>query len=127
MKLSDAKENYYYFSGKLSDIARQLNFAGIAVVWVVVQKDTGKIPGSLDSIDDPLFYFALGLALDLAHYMVSTFSWGVFHRIMERRGGGQDDEFLAPRWINWLALVFFWVKVFCTVVGYVFLLQTITP
>lgn len=34
MKLKDARDNYYFYSGKASDIARQLSFAGLGVVWI---------------------------------------------------------------------------------------------
>ena len=34
MKLSDYRETYYEFSGKASDVTRQLAFAGIAIVWI---------------------------------------------------------------------------------------------
>ena len=33
-KLSEFKEDYYHFTGKLSDINRQIAFAGIALIWV---------------------------------------------------------------------------------------------
>jgi hypothetical protein len=31
-KLSEFKEDYYFFTGKLSDINRQIAFAGIALI-----------------------------------------------------------------------------------------------
>jgi len=34
MKLAQARGHYEYFSGKASDISRQLGFAGIALIWV---------------------------------------------------------------------------------------------
>lgn len=34
MQLKDTRESYQFFSGKASEIVRQLGFAGIAVIWV---------------------------------------------------------------------------------------------
>lgn len=34
MKLAAARETYYYATGQVSQIARQLALAGIAVVWL---------------------------------------------------------------------------------------------
>ena len=34
MKLKDAREIYYFYSGKTSDLVRQLGLAGIAVIWL---------------------------------------------------------------------------------------------
>ena len=33
-KLSEYKNDYYYFTGKLSEINRQIAFAGIALIWI---------------------------------------------------------------------------------------------
>ena len=41
MKLRNYRQTYYDYSGKASDIARQLSFAGIAIIWIFkIQKDT---------------------------------------------------------------------------------------
>lgn len=39
MKVSDCREHYYTFTASLSAVSRQLSFAGIAVVWIFVQKN----------------------------------------------------------------------------------------
>jgi hypothetical protein len=41
MKLQKARDTYYEYSGKLSDITRQLSFAGIAIVWIFRAGDKG--------------------------------------------------------------------------------------
>ena len=49
MKLKDAREFYYFNSGKTSDLVRQLGLAGIAVVWIFKYDVLGvpKIPAPL--------------------------------------------------------------------------------
>lgn len=43
MKLKDAREHYYFYSGKTSDLVRQLGLAGIAVIWLF-KSDVQGIP-----------------------------------------------------------------------------------
>ena len=40
MRLQDYRETFYEFTGKASDITRQLSFAGIAIIWIF-KKETG--------------------------------------------------------------------------------------
>ena len=49
MKLSEYKKTYEDFSGKASNVVRQLSFAGIAVIWIFKVQSNGslKIPDTL--------------------------------------------------------------------------------
>ena len=45
MKIHELRSTYYEASGKVSDISRQLAFAGIAVIWVLrVEQLKGSDP-----------------------------------------------------------------------------------
>ena len=122
MKLKDAREFYYFHSGKTSDLVRQLALAGIAVIWLFKYEVIGvpKVPTQLLA---PLVLIVLGLAFDLLQYAVATGIWGVFQRAKERAGVGEDAEFLAPPQLNWPALAFFWLKVVSICAAYYLLLQ----
>lgn len=122
MKLKDAREFYYFHSGKTSDLVRQLALAGIAVVWIFRYEVQGvpKIPVQLLA---PLSLIVLSLTLDLLQYAVATGLWGAFQRRKERDGVKEDAEFTAPRQLNWPALTFFWLKVVATASAYYFLLK----
>ncbi len=121
MKLRDAREFYGYNSGKLSDIVRQLGFAGIALIWVFTMRssDGEKIPQGLLG---PGILIVLALSLDFLQYCSATLAWGAYSRYKERDGTKEDAEFTAPRWINWPALFFFCLKVVVIGVAYGFLL-----
>jgi len=121
MKLKDARDNYYFHSGKTSELVRQLGLAGIAVIWLFKFEVQGapKIP---ESLFWPLLLIVVGLACDLLQYLVATIVWAVFHRCKERAGVRSDDDFLAPKQINWPALVFFYLKVASLVAAYILLL-----
>jgi hypothetical protein len=120
MKLADARSAYDYFSGKASDIVRQLGFAGIAIIWVFKEEVGGEI-----QIPQLLLWagllIILTLAFDLVHYAAGTLVWGAFHRSKERAGVSEEVEFAAPAAINWPGLVFFWSKILCIALAYVLL------
>lgn len=73
----------------------------------------------------PLAMFVIGLTADLLHYIVAAFSWGVLHRVKERQGVGEDEEFGAPVWINYFPVALFWGKVGASLGGYCLLLIAI--
>ncbi|HEX5733940.1 MAG TPA: hypothetical protein VF131_13990 [Blastocatellia bacterium] len=122
MKLKDARENYYYFSQKTSEIVRQLGFAGIAVIWVFKTEIDGKlfVPPELISIGK---FLIAGLGLDLFHYAYGTLAWGIYNGLKERDGTKEGTEFLAPRPINWPTLFFLWSKVIAISIAYIKILQ----
>lgn len=121
MKLAEARDGYQIHSAKASDVARQLAFAGFGVVWVFKPSD-----GGIKQIPEALYFaaifFVLALCCDILQYVCATFTWGVFQRLKEceflRAGKDKTDEFLAPGWINWPALLFFWGKQVMLGIGY---------
>lgn len=122
MNLGEVRQAYYDFSGKLSDNVRQLNFAGIAVVWIFrVGQDTGGIPFAQRLIF-AMAFFVCSLGLDLLHYIWSTIVWGCFSRYKERQEVREEEVFGAPRWFNRPSITFLCMKVIACIVGYVVLL-----
>ncbi len=83
MKLKEAREFYYDRSGLASDSARQLAFAGIAVVWILATNDEA-VAVEANSLRLPLLAFVLALALDLIQYYAAALFWGVFSRVKEK-------------------------------------------
>ena len=119
MNLSGAQSNYDYFTGKMSDVCRQLAFAGIALIWIL-----GLGEDANATLPQPLIFPALVLVvclgLDAAQYAVASASWGIFHRIKEQEDGvTAETEFTAPSWINWAGLVLFWGKIVALAIAYV--------
>lgn len=125
MKLAELRKTYYEFSGKLSDIVRQLNFAGIAVVWIFkVGQGNGGIPFA-PCLLWSMGLFVVSLGLDLLHYIYATLAWGLFHRLKEKQHLLEDHDFGAPCQINWPTIVFFWTKIAVSLAGYVILTRYI--
>ena len=122
MTLQDLRDAYYGYSGKASDVARQLAFAGIAVVWLFHIENHGNIY-LYRLLVWALAFLILALALDLLHYATSAAIWGIFHRIKEKAyGPNSSRKFDAPLPINWPGLLFFWAKLVAVVIAYVLLL-----
>lgn len=122
MKLAYLRERYSYYSGKASDIVRQLGFAGIAVVWLFKTEvdDEWKIPVELLPAAGLI---VLTLLLDFMQYVVGSLVWAGYNASKERAGTTEDPEFLAPRMINWPANFFFWAKILTTIVAYYLILR----
>ena len=122
MKLAYLRERYSYYSGKASDIVRQLAFAGIALVWLFkteVDKQW-KIPVELLPAASLV---VLTLLLDFLQYVVGSLVWAGYNASKERAGTTQDADFLAPRRINWLTNFFFWTKIVTTIIAYCLILR----
>lgn len=117
MKLKDSWEAYYDHTRRASDINRQLAFAGIALIWLFrIETEQGqKIPGILTF---SLLMFVYAVTLDLLHYLLAGILWGTFSRYQEKRVVDGEEEFLAPRWINWPGNTFFILKFPLVIAGY---------
>ena len=119
MKLSDAREGYYSHSAKASDVARQLAFAGIAIVWIY-KKDVHGTPTIDGSFIPATRWLICALGADLLQYVSASIAWGVFARWKEKQVGvDETTEFSAPPLLNWPGIVFFWMKLACLLIAYV--------
>lgn len=91
MKLKDTRESYQFFSGKASEIVRQLGFAGIAVIWVfkVTAGERQIVPTELLPAG---ILLVSGLTLDLLHYVTGTLIWGVYNRNKEKQLNAESES-----------------------------------
>lgn len=122
MKLKDARENYYYYSQKTSEIVRQLGFAGIALVWVFKNDVEGRQTVPSELLPAALL-IVIGLGVDLLQYVAGSLIWGIYNGLKERAETKEGTEFLAPRPINWPTLVLFWVKTIMMIFAYIYILR----
>lgn len=124
MNLESIHATYYEYSGKASDIARQLCFAGIALIWIFKQEKGAPldVPGLLLI---PAWLFVLALALDLIQYAAASAIWSIYGRCLEGRNTPSDQDIDAPMWFNWPTLVCYWLKLVFVVLAYIQILQYI--
>ncbi len=122
MKLSEAREYYVDHSRQASTVARQLAFAGIALIWVF--RSAPAEPGEPFLPREfllPAVLIVVALAADLLQYAWASGAWGVIQRRMELSGNEED----APDWVNRPSLVLFWGKIGCVVTAYASLGSTL--
>ena len=121
MKLSEYKEDFYTFSEKASDVSRTAAFAGIALIWVF-KIDSKPVPKLPTEMLIPTGLFALGLALDLLHYIMATTIWGLFHRHHEKKLANptDDPELSHSPWLTRPLFVLFGLKLVSVMAGYGF-------
>lgn len=116
---------------QLSDNTRKLNFAGIAIIWIlkVGTDKCGGIPF------EPILYYPLlglivSLFIDLLQYLVKATMINCFHWEKEKEllsisdEGKQalstsETEFLAPEYIRITSDVFFYLKISLTVIAFI--------
>jgi hypothetical protein len=123
-KLSDYMAVYYEFSGKASDVARNLAFAGIALIWLfrIENEPTPRIPPQLLP---PLTLLAMSLGLDLLQYISATCVWGIFQWHHERtlKDKSQDPQLAASTWLKLPQFGFFALKLISVLAAYALIVK----
>jgi hypothetical protein len=124
-KLSEYKETYQRLSGKASDAARNLAFAGIALIWIF-KMDTPSSPKLPHGLILPCGLFALTLCFDFLQYIVGTIVWGSFHCYQEKKkydkfGSNavkEDPDVDSPGYFPWFQNIFFLSKLISVFIAY---------
>ncbi len=121
LSLSQSRDEYYSFSKTASELNRKLAFAGVAIVWVFRSGESSEELGITGRLLVVGGLFVLSLAADLLHYAVSAIAWGIFSRRKELGGAVPEDEFVAPRWINWSGIGLWTSKLVLSLAAYLIL------
>lgn len=122
MKLSEYDKDYYAFSAKAGDVARQLAFAGIAVIWLF-KIDASNATSLPKQLWWPAAAFICSLTADILHYLIQTMIWGRFAYVQRTKHGKTDDDVIPdpPSWYLWPANLLFYVKTVSVVTGFALL------
>lgn len=126
MKLGKAWENRDYFTGKASELARQLAFSGIAVIWIF--KNTGTTALVPDDLIWPLFLLVVTLFLDLLQYILASVMWTRFTRAQEAKHNAKEEDSGiddSPKSINLPHSICFWLKFVTVAIAYVLLVWSL--
>jgi hypothetical protein len=131
MKISDYRDSYYLYSGKVSDITRQMALAGIAVVWIF-KESAGTQYKISNELLIPSIGFLIALAFDLIQYVVGAVIWKRHYRELENQPladdvtDREDHDFGYHQPSKELPLVvFFWLKVAVTFLAWFGLLMAL--
>ena len=68
MKIQDYRNDFYTFSGRASDLNRQLAFAAIAVIWLFKRDSGGGVLTIPSELVLPGVLVVVSLMLDMLHY-----------------------------------------------------------
>lgn len=121
MKLSEYQQDYYTFTGKLSDISRQLSLAGIAIIWIFKTNIEDKI--ILDtSLRYAAIFIILSLAADLLQYTYQSVTWSVFYHSKKRNGNSDNDVIPSPEYLNYTSWLLFGTKVVLLIIAYIMII-----
>lgn len=117
MKLSEIRKAYEVISGKLSDVNRQLAFAGIGIIWIFkISNDGGTtIPNELL---DPILLLVLSLGFDLMQYIFQTIIWYGYYIIKKKENSDEEREVNEPEWFNIICWALFGLKVISLITAY---------
>jgi len=118
--LKEYRADFYTFTGKASDISRQLAFAGIALIWIFKSEQTGSFAVPRDLLW-PGILIIIALAVDLLQYCIAAVIWYFFYRIKENAYIGEEEELSHSSWLEVPIIILFWTKVGCVLVAYYFL------
>ena len=127
MKLRKYLENSRDYTDKSSDIARQLNFAGIGIIGLILlsNKET-EISNTYILL--PLITIAISLFVDFLQYAVGAFLWKDFYlkKISEGISADTDvDIGEEDRWRKKRINAFYYVKFILVVISYVLIVVSL--
>ena len=122
MLLKGYRETFYTYSGKASDVCRQLAFAAIAIIWLFKTDAGGKltIPSDLVLLGSLV---VLSLVLDLVQYCLASIIWYLFYRHHEKRKTPEAQEIQHSEWLDRPLQIVFWLKVIAVMTAYSLILS----
>lgn len=114
-------EKYIGATETLTNNVRKLDFAGIAVVWLVLVGDTGGVVQNSTGLKWPLLFFVISLACDLFQFIYRAAIFGILNDFHRRAGKAlEDDVTFSGKW-NYPTILFFWMKILLCGLGYILL------
>jgi hypothetical protein len=117
VNLEGYRQTFYTYSGKASDLNRQLGFAGIAIIWLF-KKDTGGTLSLPPEVILPGIFIVASLALDMLQYVVGSIIWRIFYRCKEKAGVGEKADLSHSPWLEGAITSLFAFKIVCLLIAY---------
>lgn len=126
MKIGDLKEEYYFATGTVSTVVRQMALAGIAIIWIfkVGKEQSGGIQFTAAMLV-PLRLFILVLAADLLQYVFKSAVWGALHHHYWNKFKNADKTVEISGFWNWPTNTLFWLKTAFCIFAYYQLFQLV--
>jgi len=119
VKIRKIREDFEANTKTVSDLVRQLAFAGIAVIWVIRTGDNaGGIRYSLEPLFSSLLLFVVALACDFAQYALKVLTLFFANTFFWMKHRDEEREVNYSGWLNLGPYLFFLGKAVCLVIAY---------
>lgn len=119
MLLDKYKEDSKKYTEKASEIARQINFAGIGIIWIITSEKGIIIKDSLFIY--PLFIITLSLLFDFFQYFLGGIIWITFYNNKKKEGLPINQDITSKPWRKRIIYSFYYIKFALTLAGYIFM------
>jgi hypothetical protein len=120
MKLQDILDQYHQDSAQASDIARNLNYALLGVVWILSKESIAN----LGDFKMPLIFIVVSLTADFLQYFLKGLMEKCHFDKQEEKAtdaeGNIDEEYNAapyPTYIKIVAQLFYYLKLGLTAIA----------
>ena len=124
MELKDYKKTSQDYSAKASEIARQVNFAGIGIIWIIkTSKTTIELNNCLILV--PLILISISLLFDFAQYLIGSILWIYFYRTKEKAGVSKTSDVVSKPWRSNILYVLYYIKFALMIVAYIFIIKAL--
>lgn len=128
MKLQDILDQYHKDSAQASDIARNLNYALLGVVWILAKESIGN----LGDFKLPLILIVVSLTADFLQYFLKGILEKCHFDKQEAKatdaGGNINEDYDAspyPRYIKIVAQIFYYLKLIATAIATIIIFFTL--
>ena len=127
MTLKEIREDYVRYSTNVSELSRNLAYAGIGIVWIFKQSSTDDklISTFMSSIPSelkwPLILFIVVLILDLFQYVIQTAIWYPYyakHKEIHKEEKEDDVNLQEPEIYSAIPWCFWVFKLLFVIVAY---------
>ena len=127
MTLKEIREDYVRYSTNVSELSRNLAYAGIGIVWIFKQSRNNDelLSTFMSSIPSelrwPLILFVVVLILDLFQYVIQTAIWYPYyakHKELHKNEKEDDVNLQEPEIYSAIPWCFWLFKLIMVVIAY---------
>lgn len=120
MNLKDYRQTFYEFTGKASDLNRQLAFAAIALIWLF-KTGADSQPTFPHKLILPGGLVVVSLFLDMLQYCVGAIVWRMIYTKNEAIEVSETEDLDHSVWSERPIWFLFIVKILFVMTAYVFI------
>jgi len=122
-KLKDYKEDYYFYTGKTSEINRSFVLSGIAIIWIFNKTSSNKIIELPFELILPLTLFFWSLFVDVLQYFFGGIIWYLFYKYNECKSVKDEDELEAHEVLPIPIHLLYYTKIILSGLGFYYLIS----